>query len=314
MSKSITSGPPEFAAAFAALIASRSEQCVPSQVASSTSSDDVTLKVATAYAGAGTSQPVFPGSTNSGIPSVIPCGPLVTSLAFRITSRTASDAAEGVGEQVQHGDRGIVQREHARRGHEVEIEAVGGHGTFRPRAEVEDDPSWKQVIPYLLLRDGERIFLMKRTKAGADARLHDRYSIGVGGHVNPEDGDVMGGLRREWAEELDADFTPDFEPLGLLNDDSNPVGAVHLGLVFVADAQGRPVSVRETNKLSGQFATLDEVSAEVARLEEFIHANLQDAITLEGMAELLGMGVWTFNRQLRRTRSRRARRSRNGRR
>ena len=139
--------------------------------------------------------------------------------------------------------------------------AVARHGTFRPRAEVEDDPSWKQVIPYLLLRDGERIFLMKRTKAGGDARLHDRYSIGVGGHVNPEDGDVMGGLRREWAEELAADFEPDFRPFGLLNDDGNPVGAVHLGLVFTADAEGRPVSVRETDKLSGRFATLAEVAA-----------------------------------------------------
>ena len=147
------------------------------------------------------------------------------------------------------------------------LDTLTTHGTFRPRAEVEDDPSWKQVIPYLLLRDGERVFLMKRTKAGADARLHDRYSIGVGGHVNPEDGDVIGGLRREWVEELDADFTPDFEPLGLLNDDSNPVGAVHLGLVFSADAQGRPVKVRETDKLSGQFVTLDEAAAVADRME-----------------------------------------------
>jgi predicted NUDIX family phosphoesterase len=147
------------------------------------------------------------------------------------------------------------------------LDALATAGTFRPRAEVEDDPSWKQVIPYLLLRDGERIFLMKRTRAGADARLHDRYSIGVGGHVNPHDGDVLGGLRREWAEELDADFTPDFEPVGLLNDDRNPVGAVHLGLVFSADARGRPVSVRETDKLSGGFATLDELAAVADRME-----------------------------------------------
>ena len=69
------------------------------------------------------------------------------------------------------------------------------HGEFRPRAEAETDPSWKQLIPYLVLRDGERIFLMRRTKAGGDERLHDRYTIGVGGHVNPEDGDVVGGLQ-----------------------------------------------------------------------------------------------------------------------
>jgi predicted NUDIX family phosphoesterase len=157
------------------------------------------------------------------------------------------------------------------------LDAVAEHGTFRPRDEVEDDPSWKQIIPYLALRDGERLFLMRRTLAGGDERLHDRYSIGVGGHVNPEDGDVLGGLAREWAEEMEADFTPDFQPVGVLNDDENSVGAVHLGLVFAADAMGRPVEIREKDKLSGSFATLDEVAAVADRLEtwsELLFAHL----------------------------------------
>jgi len=145
--------------------------------------------------------------------------------------------------------------------------AVAEHGSFRPRDEAETDSSWKQVIPYLLLRDGERVFLMRRSRAGGDERLHDRYSIGIGGHINPEDGDVSGGLRREWEEEIDADFQPDFRPLGLLNDDDNPVGAVHLGLVYEADAGGRPVAIRETEKLEGSFATIDEVAAVAASLE-----------------------------------------------
>ena len=143
----------------------------------------------------------------------------------------------------------------------------GRAGEFRPREQVESDPSWKQAIPYLLLRDRDRVFLMKRSKAGADQRLHDRYSIGVGGHVNPEDGDVHGGLLREWAEEIDADFTPDFSPIGVLNDDHNAVGTVHLGLVFAADAAGRPVQIRETEKLSGKFATMPEIGAVAEKLE-----------------------------------------------
>jgi predicted NUDIX family phosphoesterase len=147
------------------------------------------------------------------------------------------------------------------------LDAVTDSGSFRPRDEVETDPSWKQVIPYLLLRDSERIFLMRRTRAGGDERLHDRYTIGVGGHVNPDDDDVMGGLRREWTEEIDADFTPDFEPIGVLNDDSNDVGAVHLGLVYEANVWGRPVEIREKEKLSGSFATLDEVAAVADKLE-----------------------------------------------
>lgn len=147
------------------------------------------------------------------------------------------------------------------------LEAVAAYGEFRPRGKVETDPSLKQIIPYLLLRDGERIFLMKRTSAGGDERLHERYSIGVGGHVNPGDADVIGGLNREWREEIDADFVPEFEPIGLLNDDSNPVGAVHLGLVYAADAAGRPVAIRETHKLSGEFVTMDAVAAVQEKLE-----------------------------------------------
>ena len=147
------------------------------------------------------------------------------------------------------------------------LDAIARHGEFRARAEAENDPSWKQVIPYVALRDDDRIFLMRRTRAGGDERLHERYTIGVGGHVNPEDGDIFGGLRREWAEEIDADFMPDFQPLGVLNDDENAVGAVHLGLVFAADAHGRPVAIREKHKLDGSFATLTDVDAVADRLE-----------------------------------------------
>lgn len=147
------------------------------------------------------------------------------------------------------------------------LEAAREHGEFRARADAEDDPSWKQLIPYLVVRDGERLFLMKRTRAGGDARLHDLYTIGVGGHVNPEDGGILGGLRREWAEEIEADFEPDFRPLGLLNDDDNSVGAVHLGLVYEADAAGRTVGIREIDKLTGQFATVDDVAAVADNLE-----------------------------------------------
>ena len=144
---------------------------------------------------------------------------------------------------------------------------VAREGRFEPRPEMEIDRTWKQVIPYLVLRDGERYFLMRRTKAGTDARLHDRWSIGVGGHLNPGDVDLAGGLRREWHEELRADFEPEFELIGLLNDDTTDVGSVHLGAVYVADAGGLPVAIRETEKLSGTFASPHEVAEVVHRME-----------------------------------------------
>jgi predicted NUDIX family phosphoesterase len=157
---------------------------------------------------------------------------------------------------------------------------VAREGRFLPRADVEPDRTWKQVIPYLVLRDGERYFLMRRTQAGGDARLHDRWSIGVGGHLNPGDGALAGGLRREWREEVRADFEPAFRLIGLLNDDTTEVGSVHVGAVYVADAAGRPVEIRETDKLSGAFANPADVAAVVDRMESWsalVFAHLEGA-------------------------------------
>lgn len=144
---------------------------------------------------------------------------------------------------------------------------IASAGEYRPRAEVEQDPSWKQVIPYLVLRDRGRIYLMRRTSAGSDARLHERWSIGIGGHVNPDDGGVDGGLLREWSEEIVADFVPGFRVIGLLNDDTDPVGQVHLGVVCVAEADGREVAIRETHKLAGAFVSPADVLRVYERLE-----------------------------------------------
>jgi len=156
---------------------------------------------------------------------------------------------------------GVAWRGVRTRGTDAVVSAALAAATFRPRVEAEDDPTWKQLIPYVVLRDGARVFLMRRTRAGADARLHDRYTIGVGGHVNPGDHGLEGALLREWREELDAPFDPEVRLVGLLNDDSDPVGAVHLGIVYESDAAGRPVGIRETHKLAGAFAGSDELWA-----------------------------------------------------
>lgn len=148
--------------------------------------------------------------------------------------------------------------------------AVARHGRYLDRPIAEEDPSNKQLIPYVVVRDDDRVFLMERTDAGGDARLHGKASIGVGGHLNPvDDGEdaLMAGLRREWAEELEADWEPEFELIGLLNDDGNPVGAVHLGVVFTVEAKGRPVAVREHDKLIGRFAEPAAVESAWDRLE-----------------------------------------------
>ncbi len=147
--------------------------------------------------------------------------------------------------------------------------AVRAAGRFLDRLTAEASPAFKQLIPYVVLRDGDRIFLMERSAAGGDPRLHHRASIGVGGHLNPGDGDdpLRDGLRREWDEELVADWEPEFRLVGFLNDDSNPVGQVHLGVLFEVEAAGRPVSVRETDKLRGRFVDADELRAAWPRME-----------------------------------------------
>ena len=148
--------------------------------------------------------------------------------------------------------------------------AVAAHGRYLERPAAEEDPDHKQLIPYVLVRDRQRVFLMERTDAGGDQRLHGKASIGVGGHLNPvDDGEdaLMAGLRREWAEELVTDWTPDFRLVGMLNDDSNPVGEVHLGVVFAVEADGREVEVRERDKLTGAFVAPEAVQAAWDRLE-----------------------------------------------
>ncbi len=147
------------------------------------------------------------------------------------------------------------------------LDLIATEGEYRPRGEAEKDPSWKQIIPYLLMRDGQRLFLMQRTRAGGDARLHDLYSLGIGGHLNPEDGGVLEGLRREFHEEMVADWEPQPQLIGLLNDDDVLVGQVHVGVVFEADAAGRSLAIRETDKLSGRFVDAAQALTVYERME-----------------------------------------------
>jgi predicted NUDIX family phosphoesterase len=134
---------------------------------------------------------------------------------------------------------------------------------FMPRAEVEDDPSYQQIIPYVVFRHGDRYFLTHRLRASAEKRLRKQYSLGLGGHINP--GDIQGGdpiqdgLRREWQEEVIYDGRFEAKLLGLLNDDSSPVSKVHLGVVFLVEGDRPDIAIRETAKLAGELLTLSEM-------------------------------------------------------
>ena len=126
---------------------------------------------------------------------------------------------------------------------------------FLPRAEAEQDPAYRQIIPYITLCRGDEVLCTRRLKKGGEARLHGLLSLGLGGHINALDGDTEGifqrGLHRELAEE--ADYTPvgELQPLGVINDDRTEVGSVHLGFAFtlVGEKKRPAVSGRADGKL-----------------------------------------------------------------
>lgn len=150
--------------------------------------------------------------------------------------------------------------------------------SYRPRSEMEKDPSFKQLIPYVVMQwtdpaDGlARIFTYTRGGGSGETRLHAKRSIGVGGHISSEDAGgsedpYTMGMRRELEEEVSIDCPYVDQREGLLYDDSNEVGRVHLGVVhrFVLD---RPeVSSNEADLAEGEFLTVEELRSQFDRLE-----------------------------------------------
>ena len=137
---------------------------------------------------------------------------------------------------------------------------------YRPRSEVEDDPSWKQIIPYVVLRAGGAVFCYTRGKSQGEARLHRLRSLGVGGHVDEADAEGRSGreaydtaMRRELAEEVDVRSRGVMTLAGLINDDSTPVGSVHLGVVHIYDLESPLVAPREAGLADSRFLPAAEL-------------------------------------------------------
>ena len=149
------------------------------------------------------------------------------------------------------------------------VAAFERSGSFVDREKAEETPALKQLIPYCMVSRPGELFRVQRLRQASEGRLHGLYSIGLGGHVNPQDavpggpGPVEAALRRELTEELQV---PDFgrwrpRLLGLLNDDSTDVGSVHVGLVYLLEvAADTEVGIREIDKMRGRFAPLGDLA------------------------------------------------------
>ncbi len=138
------------------------------------------------------------------------------------------------------------------------------HLCYLPREQAENDPAYKQLIPYVVLRCGDRLFHYRRGKAGAEARLRSLRSVGVGGHVSSEDGALppdayRAGMWRELEEEVILESPYTEQTLGLINDDRTPVGQVHLGVVHLLDLRQPRVRRREEALAECGFAPLGEL-------------------------------------------------------
>ena len=122
---------------------------------------------------------------------------------------------------------------------------------FLPRPTAEVSPEYKQIIPYVVIRSGGDYVLLRRTPKQSEARLHDKLSLGIGGHINPGH-DLLAGLRKELEEEVAVADPYELAFAGILNDDETDVGRVHLGAVYLLDTT-RNVEVRETEKMTGSW-------------------------------------------------------------
>ena len=152
------------------------------------------------------------------------------------------------------------------------VERVRDFHEFADRKAAEEDASLKQVIPYMVLVSGSKVFLMRRFDNQDEKRLRNLYSLGVGGHINPaedagETDILMAGLRRELGEEVEIAGIFELEPVGYINDETNAVGQVHFGLAYKVAVQGDAAEVREKDIMSGSFVSVEDLQSAYPEME-----------------------------------------------
>jgi predicted NUDIX family phosphoesterase len=153
--------------------------------------------------------------------------------------------------------------------------AVLANCRFLERNVAETDYQFKQVIPYVVVRHEDRCLLIWRTSQQTEARLHNRYSLGVGGHINDTDVPTAGsnliltGMRREFNEEIAVDGEESCELVGVINDDSTDVSRVHMGFVFVLRTTTPRYTIMEPGKYTAAWKTSGELAVHRGQMESW---------------------------------------------
>lgn len=153
------------------------------------------------------------------------------------------------------------------------------HTSYRPRGEVEQDPGFKQLIPYVIFRHTDaqnkiNVFQYTRGTGMGEGRLHRKRSVGIGGHISAIDDNpninaspYEEGMRRELDEEVEIDTPYAAKCVGLINDDQTEVGRVHLGVVHLFDVERPAVRSRETDILESGFRPVAEILQDLKGFE-----------------------------------------------
>lgn len=136
---------------------------------------------------------------------------------------------------------------------------------FKLRVDIENDSSWQQIVSYIIFSFEDKCFIYRYLKKAGEQRLKDDWILGIGGHINPVDikhgEDILEvGAMREWNEEIDYKGNLIEKRLvGILNDETRPVEAVHLGLVYHFKGDIPDISVKEKDVLKGKLVELKEL-------------------------------------------------------
>jgi len=148
------------------------------------------------------------------------------------------------------------------KGNREVLKKIAQKGLFLRRSELEEDPTFKQIIPYAIISNKGSYYLIKRTSKQTEKRLHNSFSLGVGGHMNPNDSMelreqyLIDELKRELFEEvklLNGCLIEDIEFIGFINDDTISVGRVHVGLLYNIHVSNKEVYINETDKMTADW-------------------------------------------------------------